>query len=89
MKRKTAFLLSMLMIVMSVLSNVNFSSTQISTEAASYDIDDYLDIKGGSDYITVSWCKFYYTDSSSYVKTPSLRRELMSSLYNLYLIMIF
>lgn len=26
--------------------------------------DGNLDIKQGSDYITVSWCKFYYTDKS-------------------------
>ena len=26
--------------------------------------DGNLDIKSGADYITVSWCKFYYTDSS-------------------------
>lgn len=26
--------------------------------------DGNLDIKQGADYITVSWCKFYYTDSS-------------------------
>lgn len=26
--------------------------------------DGNLDIKQGSDYITVSWCKFYYTDAS-------------------------